>query len=51
MNIIFINLKNSKTLNVHKLLLNMEDNINVKKVIDMLHCQISYTWKNVKQVI
>ena len=36
MNVIFINLKNSKTLDS----LNIGDNINAKKVINLLHCQI-----------
>lgn len=36
MNVIFINLKNSKTLDS----LNIGDSINAKKVINLLHCQI-----------
>ena len=40
MDTIFINSKNSKTAEPHRLLLNVTDKINLKRRVNMLHYQI-----------
>ena len=45
-------LKNSKTPDPHRLLLNFSDKINLKtsdKYIDLSNLSIYYTWKNIKK--
>ena len=53
MDIIFMNSKNSGTSNPLRLLVNLTNKINLKKVINMLLYQILaftiYTWKNTKK--
>ena len=50
MDIIFMNYKNSKTLDPHGLLLNLSPKINLKrsdKYIALSNHSIFYTWKNI----
>ena len=52
MDIIFINSENSKTSDLHKLLLNLTDNINLKKsdkYVALSNLCTYYTWKNIKK--
>ena len=51
MDTLFINSKNSKTSDPHRLLLNLEDKINFKsdKYVVLSSLSIYYTWKNVKK--
>ena len=52
MNIIFINSKNSKTSDPHRLLLNLTDRIDLKrkdKCIALSNLCIYDTWKNIKK--
>ena len=54
MNSIFINSKNSKISEPHRLLLNVADKINLKrsnKYVALSNLSIHYTWKNMKNVI
>ena len=54
MDIIFMNSKNSKTSDPHRLLLYLSEKINLKrndKYISLLNISICYIWKNVKKVI
>ena len=54
MDTIFMNSKNSKTSNPHRLLLNLLDKINLKrsdKYVVLSNLSICYTWKNIKKVI
>ena len=51
MDIIFKNSENSKTSDPHRLLLNLTDNINLKrsdKYVALSNLSIYYTWKNIK---
>ena len=51
MDTIFINYKNSKTSDPHRLLLNVPEKINLKKsdkYVALSNLSISYTWKNIK---
>ena len=51
MDTIFMNSRNSKTFDPHRLLLNLSDKINLKrsdKYIVLSNLIIYYTWKNVK---
>ena len=51
MNIIFMNSKNSRTSDPHRLLLNLTDKINLKKndnYVALSNLSIYYTWKNIK---
>ena len=51
MDTIFMNSRNSKTSDPHRLLLNLSDKINLKrsdKYIVLSNLIIYYTWKNVK---
>ena len=50
MNTIFMNSKNSETSDLHRLLLNLTDKINVKgsdKYVALSNLSIYYTWKNI----
>ena len=52
MDTIFMNFKNSKTSDPHRLLLNLKDKINLKrsdKYVALSNSTISYTWKNIKK--
>ena len=52
MDIIFKNSENSKTSDPHRLLLNLTDNINLKrsdKYVVLSNLSIYYTWKNIKK--
>ena len=51
MDTIFINAKNSKTIYLHRLLLNLTDKIDLRrkdKYIVLSNLSIWYTWKNIK---
>ena len=50
MDAVFMNSKNSRTSDPHRLLLNLTDERNFKYVA-LLNLIIYYTWKNVKNVI
>ena len=48
----FMNSENSKTSDPHRLLLNLSDNINLKrsdKYVAFSNLSIYYTWKNIKK--
>ena len=52
MNAIFMNSRNSKTSDPHRLLLNLTDKINLRrkdKYIALSNLSIYYTWKNIKK--
>ena len=52
MNTIFMNSKNSKTSDPHKLLLNLTDKINSErsdKYVALSNSSMYYTWKNIKK--
>ena len=52
MDTIFMNSKNSKTSDSHRLLLNLTDNINLKisdKYVALSHLRIYYTQTNIKK--
>ena len=52
MNAIFMNSKNSRTSDPHRSLLNLIDQINLKrsdKYIDLSNLSIQYSWKNIKK--
>ena len=54
MGTIFMNSKNSKTSDPHKLLLNLSDKIKLKgsgKYVALSNLSICYTWKNIIKVI
>ena len=54
MDIIFMNSKNSKTSDPHRLLLNLSDKINLKrsdKYVALSNLSMYFTWKNIKKVI
>ena len=49
MDTIFINSRNSKTSDLHRLLINLSDKINLKrseKYLALWNLNINYTWKN-----
>ena len=51
MDTIFMNSKNSRTSDPHRLLLNLTDKINLKKndnYVALSNLSIYYTWKNIK---
>ena len=51
MGTIFVNSKNSKTSNLHKVLIDLSDKINLKrsdKYVALSNLSIYYTWKNIK---
>ena len=51
MDVIFMNSKNSKTSDPHRLLLNLSGKINLKrrdKFVNLSNLNICYTWKNIK---
>ena len=51
MNTIFMNSKNSKTSDPHRLLLNLSGKINLKrsnKFVALSNLNICYTWENIK---
>ena len=53
MDTIFMNSKNSKTFDPHRLLLNFTDKINLKisdKYVFLSNLNIHYTWKNIKML-
>ena len=53
MDTIFMNSKNSKTSNSHRLLLNLSDNIDLKrsdKYVALSNLSIFYTRKNIKNL-
>ena len=53
MDTIFMNSKNSKTFDPHRLLLNFKDKINLKisdKYVVLSNLNIHYTWKNIKML-
>ena len=50
----FMNYKNSKASDLHRLLLNLTDKIDVRrkdKYIPLSNLSIYYTWKNIKKVM
>ena len=52
MNVIFMNFRDSKTSDPHRLLLNLSDKINLKrsnKYVALSNLSIYYTWKNIKK--
>ena len=52
MNITFMNSRNSKTSDPHRLLFNLSDKINLKrkdKYVALSNVNIYYTWKNMKK--
>ena len=52
MDTIFMNSKNSKTSDPHRLLLNISEKINLKrsdKYVALSNLSIYYTWKNIKE--
>ena len=52
MDTVFMNSENSKTSDPHSLLLNLSDNINLKrsdKYVALSNLSIYYTWKNIKK--
>ena len=52
MNTIFMNSKDSKTSDTHRLLLNLTDKIDLRrkyKYIALSNLSIYYTWKNIKK--
>ena len=52
MDTIFMNPKNGKTSDPHRLLLNLTDRINLKKrdtYVALSNLSIYYTWKNIKK--
>ena len=52
MDTIFINSENSKTSDPHRLLLNLTDEINLKrsdKYVTLSNLSIYYPWKNIKK--
>ena len=52
MDTIFINSGNSKSSHPHRLLLNLSDKINLKRIdeyVALLNLSIYYTWKNIKK--
>ena len=51
MKTIYMNSENSKTSDPHRLLLNLSDKINFKKVINMLLYQISASMEKYKKVM
>ena len=51
-NTIFVNFKNSKTSGAHRLLLNLTDKINLKRIdkyVALSNLSIYNTWKNIKK--
>ena len=53
MNAIFMSSKNSKTSDPHRLLLNLQDKINLKRsdeYVALSNISIYYTWKNIKVI-
>ena len=51
-NTIFVNFKNSKTSGAHRLLLNLTDKINLKRIdkyVALSNLIIYNTWKNIKK--
>ena len=49
---IFMNSKNSKALELHRILLNLSDKMNLKrndKYVALSNLSIYYTWKNIKK--
>ena len=53
MNAIFMNFKNSKTSDPHRLLLDLTDKTNLRrkdKYIALSNLSIYYTWKNIKKL-
>ena len=54
MNAIFMNSENSKTSDTHRLLLNLLDKINLKRIdkhIALANLSIYYIWKNIKSYV
>ena len=54
MDTIFMNSENSKTSDIHRLLLNISDEIDLKrsdKHVALSNLSIYYTWKNMKKVM
>ena len=52
MDAIFVNSKNNKTSDPHRLLFNLTDKINLKRIdkyIALSSLTIYYTWKNIKK--
>ena len=52
MNVIFMNFRDSKTSDPHRLLLNLSDKIDLKrsnKYVALSNLSIYYTWKNIKK--
>ena len=52
MDTIFMNSKNSKTSDPHRLLINLLDKINVtrERINMLLHQTLTYTWKSIKKL-
>ena len=54
MDTIFMNSENSKTSDIHRLLRNISDEIDLKrsdKHVALSNLSIYYTWKNIKKVM
>ena len=52
MNTIFVNSGNSKTSDPHRLILNLTDKINLKRIdkcVALSNLSIYYAWKNIKK--
>ena len=52
MDTVFMNFKNSKTSDPHRVLLNLSDKINLKrsgKYVSLSNLSICYTWKKIKK--
>ena len=52
MDTMFMNSENSKTFDLHRLLLNLLDKINLKgsnKYVALSNLSVYYTWKNIKK--
>ena len=54
MDTIFMNSENSKTSQSNRLLLNLSDKINLKRIdkyVALSNLNIYYTWKNIEKII
>ena len=52
MHTVFMNSQNNKTSDPHKLLLNLWNNINLKrsdKYVALSNLDVNYTWRNIKK--
>ena len=51
MDIIYINSENSKTFDPYTLLLNLSDEINLRRSSILSYISIYYTWRNIKKSV